>query len=78
MDSGSRRVGRFSSFPNPDTERMDMDMSTSGHHGDSEAYTTPDYPVLPHPGFFDWEYTMRRTCQEIVPSLYLGLRNTYL
>ncbi|CAL8120235.1 unnamed protein product [Orchesella dallaii] len=37
-----------------------------------ERYVEPDYPRLPSEGNLEWQYTMRRTMQEIIPGLFLG------
>lgn len=46
-----------------------MEVDTEGHSS-NDFITFPSLPTLhDNP---DWEYTMRRTMQEIIPNLYLG------
>lgn len=37
-----------------------------------ERYVEPEYPRLPSEGNLEWQYTMRRTMQEVIPGLFLG------
>ena len=55
-----------------------MEIETNGDAGSDVTYPTPQYPTLPRQDFRDWRYYMRRSCQEIVPDLYLGIQNIEL
>ncbi len=57
------------------SEGMEMSCPVHGHGqaGNNDvSYPLPKYPTLPQAEYHDWRYKMRRTCQEIVPDLYLG------
>lgn len=60
-------------------EEMDVDMGARGggttEDDELSSYHAPTYPRLPTVDLEDWQYVMRRTMQEIIPGLFLGIQN---
>lgn len=75
MDSGDTIITpeRSSSPVEPNHQQQNhLRSSEQNKFGVKEHYVEPDYPRLPSEGTLEWQYTMRRTMQEIIPGLFLG------